>query len=432
MANHDGKYVFSFRVSAFLSALVAVCSSCLADDLIAPPVRHTDQYLSDLAATERDVTEGERTLKEAARTAKSSGLRAKQTGLTGSLQGLAEVRANAGDARGAISAFSQVWRYREQFDGIKSVGDEHADLLAIDTAHVEDAVEAIARAASSRQVVILNEAHHVPFDRILAMHLARALKRQGFEYLACETFFVDDEHVLANGYVVYHTGWYSREPTFAKFLMDAQSDGWKFVSYEPSTEPRESGMAKNLIKRVFAKNPKARVFIYAGYSHAMKVPVSHNDDDDSRLAAQLHRLTGIDPLTVNQTTLFEQYNSAQQARYYRHAVSKLRTRAPGVLMDSSGAPIKLSIDRFAYDFEVVHPAYVDDSATRRPEWLSKDFTPHAIPDNMIPTQGRRAIYAYLHDTEAEAVPLDVVILRPGGPVPKLMLPKGDYVLEYED
>ena len=304
-----------------------VANMCMADNQVTPPARHTNEYLYDLTETEKSVFEAERQLK-AQPSSDPQALGIKQRNLTGVLQAFAVVRSRLGDARGAVATFGQIWRYREQFNGIKSVGDEHADLLAIDSSRAEDAIEAIARAARSRQVVILNEAHHVPFDRILAMHLARALRKQGFEYLACETFFVDDEHVLEKGYVLHHTGEYSREPTFAKFLMDALSDGWKFVSYEPSTGPRESGMAKNVIQRIFAVNPNAKVFVYAGYSHAMKLPVSHSDDDDSKLAAQLLRLTGIDPLTINQTTLSAQYNSAQQARYYEHAARKLKTRSP--------------------------------------------------------------------------------------------------------
>lgn len=231
--------------------------TCVAQDSAAPPTRHTNEYLFALTETEKNVFEAEQELK-AQPSSDPQALSIKQRNLTGVLQAFAVVRSTAGDAQGAIAAFGQMWRYREQFNGVKSVGDEQADLLAIESSHAVDAVEAIARAAHSRQVVILNEAHHVPFDRILAMRLARVLRKEGFEYLACETFFIDDEHVLDRGYVVEKTGVYSREPTFAKFLMDAQKDGWKFVSYEPSGDLRESGMAKNLMKRIFAADPKAK------------------------------------------------------------------------------------------------------------------------------------------------------------------------------
>ncbi len=404
-----------------------------AGDAPPPALRHTDKYLHNLSLTEGYVSLAESEL-SARRAAAPQATEASYRALRGALQGLATYRAYVGDVQGAIDAFERVWRGDEKFYGRKVVGNAHADLARIDKSHAVDAVEAIARAAQSRQIVILNEAHHVPFDRVFAMHLARALRREGFDYLACETLSTGDDQGLQKGYVARSSGTYSREPTFAKFLMDAQADGWKFVSYEPDVPDalRESGMARNLMARIFKQHPTARVFIYVGYTHAKKVPVSHRDDDDSRLAAQLLRLTGIDPLTINQTTLFDQYNSAQQALYYKHALRKMKTRQPTVLVDARGVPIKLGIDDFAYDVEVVHPAYVDDPSTRRPEWLDADFEPHDVPGSMLPTKARRAIYAYVRGTDPDAVPLDVVVLKPGVPPPKLMLPPGNYVYEYED
>lgn len=398
--------------------------------------RHTDDYLNkDLVFYENSVLQAEQELRAVPRTDPTAEQRFRA--LRGTLQGLAAARAKIGDADGAIAAFSKMGQAEQRFgyDLNKPVGNEATDLAAIDAAHVEDAVKAIAQAAQSRQVVVLNEAHHAPFDRILALRLARALRKEGFEYLACETFRGLDEHVLNKGYVVKATGPYAREPTYAKFLTDAISDGWKFVSYEPSGPAslhRESGMAKNLVDRIFAKDPKAKVFIYVGYSHAKKVPSSTGDDDNSKMAAQLSRMTGIDPLTVNQTTLFDQFNNTRQSRLYAHAARKTRSRDPIVLIQKDGSPVKLTIDDSAYDIEVVHPAYVNDAKTGRPEWLSKLFVPRDVPKELLPTKGRRAIYAYLKNTESDAVPLDVILLTARSPPPKLMLPPGEFVFEVED
>ena len=334
-----------------------------------------------------------------------------------------------------IAPFDRKSRLEEQFYGAKVIGDERADLARINGSHAEDAVDAIGRAARDRQLVILNEAHHVPFDRVFAMRLARALRKEGFQYLACETFFIDDEHVLGNGYVAEKTGVYSREPMFVQFLMDAQKDGWKFVSYEPDVPGnlRESGMARNLVQRIFSIDAKAKVFVYAGYSHAKKVPASKKDNDESKLAAQLRRLTGIDPLTINQTTLYKHYDSEQQSRYYALAVKKLRSRQPAVLMDAQGKPIKLGIDDLAYDFEVVHPTYERDAVTGRYEWTNAlPAQPRDIPRELLPAKGRRLVYAYRSASAADAAPYDVVLLKPGEPIPKFLLPAGDFVFEAED
>jgi len=62
------------------------------------------------------------------------------------------------------------------------------DSIRIEDAIAEDAIAAIVREAKNRQVVILNEAHHVPLHRAFAMKLARELRKIGYEYLACEAF----------------------------------------------------------------------------------------------------------------------------------------------------------------------------------------------------------------------------------------------------
>jgi hypothetical protein len=272
----------------------------------------------------------------------------------------------------------------------------------------------------------------------ISMRLAKALRKIGYEYLACETFMIDDGHVLSNGYVAMKTGVYSSESAYVNFLTDALADGWKFVSYEPSgsDDVREYGMASNIVDRIFKKSPSAKVFIYAGYSHAKKIPVSRTNTDASKLAAQLTRLTGIDPLTINQTTLYAHYDSAQQARYYDHALKRLRGKTSAVLVGADGKGIKLGVDDQAYDFEVVHPRYATDPATMRPEWMSApalgNLKPRDIPAELLPKKGRRLIYAYRAGSPRDAAPFDSVIVSAGESAPKLMLPEGEFALEYED
>lgn len=102
-------------------------------------------------------------------------------------------------------------------------------------------------------------------------------------------------------------------------------------------------------------------------------------------------------------------------------------------MDAHGKPIKLGIDDFAYDFEVVHPAYERDAATGRYEWMNwLPAQPRDIPRELLPTKGRRLVYAYRAGSTPDAAPYDVVLLKLGEPAPKLMLPAGDFVFESED
>jgi hypothetical protein len=438
------KHPYSFPCVVSVACILAltVVTLCIVSPLglaaDAPPLQpsHLDENLKNLRQTEEYVTKAEAALKAQEHGTKDQ-IKIAQQSLLGGLQGLAAARSVAGEPVGAIDAFDRKSHLWEHVFGSSTVSDPQTDLKAIDESQATDAITTIVKAAKNRQVVILNEAHHVEFDRVFAMRLAKKLRRVGYEYLACETFTIDDDHVLSKGYVTNMTGAYSAEPMYVDFLTDAMADGWKFVSYEPDGDPREYGMAVNLVERIFKKSPSAKVFIYVGYSHAKKFPVSRANSDASKLAAQLKRLTGIDPLTIDQTTLYAHYDTAQQARYYEHAVRKMHGRTtPAVLVMSNGKGVKLGIDDFAYDFEVVHPPYAMDAVTMRPEWMSLaelgNLKPRDIPVNLLPKAGRRLIYAYRVNSPIDAAPFDVVMVKAGEPAPKLMLPAGNFALEYED
>jgi hypothetical protein len=438
------KHPFSFPrvVSVACTLALTVVTLCmvsppgLAAD--APPLQpsHAHENLKNLRLAEEYVTKAEAALKAQDHGTKDQ-VEIAQQYLRGELAGLAEARSFAGEPVGAIDAFDRKSHLQEQVFGSSTVSDPRADLKAIDESRATDAITTIVQAAKNRQVVILNEAHHVEFDRVFAMRLAKKLRKIGYEYLACETFSIDDNHVLSKGYVTNETGVYSVQPMYVNFLTDAMADGWKFVSYEPDDEPREYGMAVNLVERIFKKSPSAKVFIYVGYSHAKKLPVSQTNSDASKMAAQLKRLTGIDPLTINQTTLYAHYDTAQQARYYEHAARKMHGRTtPAVIVMSNGKGVKLGIDDFAYDLEVVHPQYAMEAVTMRPEWMSLtalgNLKPQDIPVDLLPKTGRRLIYAYRVNSPIDAAPFDIVMVKAGEPAPKLMLPEGHFALEYED
>lgn len=325
------------------------------------------------------------------------------------------------------------------------------DELAIDHSVEEDAISVILNEAKNKQIVILNEAHHAPVDRSFAMQLAKGLHdKLGFEYLACETFAVGDDKILSKGYVTEATGAYSNESTFANFLSKAIVDRWKFVSYETAPEldgtpeygSREYGMAKNILDRVLSSKPKAKIFIYVGYGHASKFPKSMNNNDDSKFAAQLSRLTGIEPLTIDQTFLSANVPGGDTKRaLYKSALRKGKAGFPFVLLNKKSVPLKFSHMRApqlrqGYDILVAHPTYDLNLQTGRPNWMGDsrfgNLTPHDIPEKFLPKSGRRVIYAFRRNAPEDAVPVDVVLVRASKAAPKLMLPPGEFTLEYED
>ncbi|MFC0169904.1 hypothetical protein ACFFKC_17615 [Pseudoduganella danionis] len=358
----------------------------------------------------------------------------------GALQYLGTMRAMAGDADGAAQVFSW-WRQLKQPEVVNPEAR-----TALEKAIPEDAIRAIVRAARTRQIVILNEAHHIPEQRVFAMQLAHELKKIGFEYLACETF---DEKIpvpMPDGHVSTSTGFYSKEPMFAAFLRSAHQDGWKLVGYdnmigseaaetaEERQRLRELGAATNLFQRVFEKNIKARVFIYVGYSHASKTPAFQSPTTFAWLAAHLKHQLNTDPLTVDQSAMFSYGNPKAEHPLYRTAIEQQNVNSAFVLKAPNGNYEVLSDYRGRMDMQVFHPDHSKISATGRPEWMQivAKLKPRHVPADLLPSSGRRLIQAYFADEGTDSVPVDMVMVEAGKPAPMLMLPKGNFRFRFEE
>ena len=350
------------------------------------------------------------------------------------LEGLAVTRTFAGDSVGALAAFDERQKLQLKYMKEDNPVKLPADLNTLKSGTPEDAIDAIVAAAKSRQIVMLNEAHHVPMHRAFAMQLARKLKSIGYTVLACETLRTNDMSPLKDAYVQEKSGYYSQEMLYADFLLESHATQWKLVSYEPNAEPRSFEMAKNLVDRIFKNDPKAKVFIYAGYGHIAKVPVSENASDHSRMAAQLKRLTGIDALTVDQTVMIPQFWSPNQEKLYQAALRTFHQKSPYVLKSKAGKYVTFGYPHGAIDLQVIHPAYPIDARTKRAVWMSQlaGLQPKEIPAAFMPAAGSRMIYAYRAQDPEDAMPVDVVTVEAGHAAPSMMLPPGAMRYRYED
>lgn len=305
----------------------------------------------------------------------------------------------------------------------------------------EEAMTAILREAQTRQVVILNEAHHVPMHRAFAMRLARELRKLGFEYLACEAFnTAGDPNVGAVGR---QTGFYVQDPVFAEFVRDARHEGWKLVPYEAGApdrnlsdieqvRQREQTQAKNLLDRILAIKPTAKVFIYVGYAHAQKLPVIRNGESALWMAGELKRLTGIDPLSIDQSSNFAHADPSREQAGYRAALARSPGLKPFVLRKADGGWRVNGYKAGAIDMQVFHPP--QPLAQGRSSWLETlaERRAFAVPAAWMPSSGRRLVHAFHADDPADATPADIVLLEAGKPAPALMLPPGKFRYEFED
>jgi hypothetical protein len=294
-----------------------------------------------------------------------------------------------------------------------------------------DAVAVIAAGAARTQIVILNEAHHSPRDRAFALEVARALRPLGYTILGVEALVnrpATTTRLASEGFPRLGSGTYVREPVFGDFLRQALALGYTPVAYEeageqrsrgkPDIAQREQAQAENLAAAIRA-HPGRKMLIYAGFSHVAEAPIEHGDGKMDWMASRLKKMTGIDPLTVDQTSLAEDSMSRGGRGAWALAAPKLRRSS---VMWVDGRWLVLGPYAGAVDLQVLHPPV--RLRGDRPDWLAMlGRRPHAVPRRLLPGRGRRLVQAFLANEPEDAVPIDQVVVEPGKPPPKMMLPK---------
>jgi hypothetical protein len=305
-------------------------------------------------------------------------------------------------------------------------------------AEVRDAIREIVARAARTNIVIINEAHTMPRDRAFALEVARALRPLGYNILAAETFANHpgrdgtplDERLARDGYARLDTGYFTLDPVFGDFVRQALAMGYRPVAYESTNHrpdlpmheqiaAREQEQAENLVERIFRGNAHAKVLIHVGYHHVLEAPFDGGDGRaEEWMAARLKRLTGIDPLTIEQT-LFNETVPTMVA--HRNLLAPRMGRRPVVLY-LDGRPLVEAFPPGSVDLQVIHPPL--RLVRGRPDWLWRiGRRPVRVPRALLPGAGRRLIQAFRASEAADAVPLDQIVVEAGRPPPPVLVPR---------
>ena len=271
--------------------------------------------------------------------------------------------------------------------------------------------EFVADLARTTRVVIVNEAHDIPWHRSFTRSLLAPLWDQGYRYFAAETFLELVNTRADEPFGRIDSGVYASEPEFGELIRSAKQLGYELVAYEATEPPgmsdeaisdrieyREEAQANNLIDRVLARDPDARVLVHVGYSHAAEVPIPSIDGRMAWMAARLKEKTGIDPLTIDQT--------------YCHASGN----EPQLANPTNRLPAG------TFDIAIAYPAVTLQEGRAR--WRLADGKRLVrLPDGLVPDDRRIIVEARRMNEPPEAIPVDRLLLEPGESIP-LVLPIG--------
>lgn len=312
-----------------------------------------------------------------------------------------------------------------QMQTLPAVGreDRHAEvedwpIVAGQCAALDDydgnVLTTIASRAADTRIVIVNEAHDRPHHREFIRRLAAAIAPLGYTHFAAEAFDPDTFENDRLPYARTDFGTYVSEPVFGSLVRTAKDLELTMIAYDAKSvdedtnldiaeqiDRREERQALRLAEVVADLPESGRILTHVGYSHASEVPVMGVDGSPFEwMAARLKRLSGIDPLTIDQTAC-------------RSGSDESRLMAQG----------ERHVDG-QFDLVVGHPdmRFIDG----RPAWRAEGQVKMvAIPDGLINESGRTIVEARYLDEPIDAVPIDRVMLWPGESLP-LLLPDRSY------
>jgi hypothetical protein len=291
------------------------------------------------------------------------------------------------------------------------------------------AVEAIAKAAANQQIVMINEAHHVPQHRVITIELLKALKKQGYRYFAAETLFETDADLNKRGYPLTGSGAYLEEPIYGDVIRTALKLGYKVIAYDVNgvgPDARERGAATNLKNRIFQNDSQAKVLIHVGYGHNSEGTRSNGN---KLLAGYLREFTGIDPLTIDQTLMTERSAPEYEFSLYRMVTARYNPAKPFVFQNSkeefwtlknSGRDITLFSPRSVYSNN--RPAWLKLNGARREYLLSRDI---------CGAETHCLVRARFAEESADAVSIDQIEAKTNH-ANALLLPTGNFIVEVQD
>ncbi len=310
------------------------------------------------------------------------------------------------------------------------------DIAAIGRATAHDALDEIAKRARDTRIVIVNEDHSVPRSRVFALQVARRLRPLGYDVLALETLTNDADpqerermqtRLVTDGFVRRSTGTYTADPVFADYLRQALRLGYRPVAYEKTDfsksgiADREQQEADNLVRNALNRYPHAKLLIHVGFAHLAEAKIGRPGTSELWMAGRLKQMTGIDPLTIDQTTFMEIPSTRPSRPIYPIAAPKAG-RSSVVLFDQ-GKPLVVGRFAGAIDLQVVHPRAPHIAG--RPGWLTQlGRRPVAAPVRLRPTTGTVLVQAFAAREPTDAIPLDQVLWTAGRARPSLMLPHG--------
>jgi hypothetical protein len=292
-----------------------------------------------------------------------------------------------------------------------------------------DARKYILSKAKTNRVVMINEAHDKPAHRAFTASLLEELYLQGFRYLAMEMLsnYRRNTPTKLDAY----TGYYTSEPLAGELVRKALELGYTLVPYEDTVRnhtvnQREYAQAENLADFIKKHDTTAKILVHAGYGHIMKGA----SGDFTPMAAYFKLISGIEPLTIDQTRMSEGSMYGFVSLIYDTWILKHPAASPMIALENN-KPFDI-LGTHLYDMYVIHPPtkYMNG----RPTWVAMNGWRKETPvaPAFRSTFFVQAYYENEYAASTESVPADQTYISAQNGIYYVYLRKGKYKLVFRD
>lgn len=166
------------------------------------------------------------------------------------------------------------------------------------------------------------------------------------------------------------------------------------------------------------------MLVLVGYSHAMEV----EGRGGTWFAARLKTLTGLDPLTIEQSQNWPALDPAHDAPHVAAVLERFAPSVP-ICVWNEDQMVAAPVYAGRMDLSVFHPRW--SSTHARPGWLVADPERRAVTVEVPPFEGPALIQAMRATEGPGGVPADQFLLAPGQREATLLLRPHGYFLRLE-
>lgn len=268
-----------------------------------------------------------------------------------------------------------VYMDRGIFPGELRQGKRNTDSIDLSNYTAKNAADYILSISKKQKILIINEAHTVPKNRLFVKSLLPGLYKQGYRYLALEAldyneaWFIEENKLGRYAGHYSYFGYYTKESCFSELIREAIKLGFYIYGYEPNKEQREIferdyAQAKN-IAEIFEDDPDAKVLVLSGHGHAVRWQT---------LYSEIKNMSNITPIVITQTIFQEHATEIYERPQYVAFTEQFNVDRAVVLIDT--------VEKRLYASDTSWDIYIFSPRTtkihNRPDWLLENGIRQAI------------------------------------------------------